>query len=114
MSDPEEWFDDAEQYVTNAKTLRDVDDRERMVQLQQAAEYALKGTMIERTGTHRRGHDLTGLGNEVGSPSCLDSTLAYLEQVYNRRYPDERAFSTSDFDERLSDVQDLIRWAKEV
>ena len=62
MPTPETWFDRADRYGANADLLHDADDREAMVQLAQAAEYALKGVQTGRTGSHRRGHDLVALG----------------------------------------------------
>ncbi len=85
----ETWFEQARQYVRNAEQLHGMDDHEATVQLAQAAEYALKGLQIARDGSHRPGHDLVGHAYEEDIPERFHSLLAYLEQAYSRRYPDE-------------------------
>jgi hypothetical protein len=73
-----------DRYVANADLLRDSDDREAMVQLARAAEYAFKGIQTARTGSHRVGHDLVGFGYVVGVSESYRDTLAYLQQAYAR------------------------------
>jgi hypothetical protein len=55
-----------------------------MIQLAQAAEYALRGIQTARTGSHRVGHDLVGFGYVVGVSESYRDTLAYLQQAYAR------------------------------
>lgn len=107
------WFEQAEQYIHNAEHLHGVDDHEAMVQLAQAAEYALKGLQIVRDGSHRRGHDLVGHAHEEDVPERFHSTLAYLEQAYSRRYPDDERFEVHGVPEKKRDVEQLIDWVKQ-
>lgn len=108
----ETWLSRAEQYITNAEQLHGTDDNEAMVQLAQAAEYALKGLQVERDGSHRRGHDLLGLAHEESVPQRFHSTLSYLEQAYARRYPDDPQFSVSDFTGKKQDIEQLLEWVR--
>lgn len=112
MPSGEPWFEQAAQYVRNAEHLHGVDDHEAMVQLAQAAEYALKGLQHAREGSHRRGHDLIGLAHEESVPSTFHSTLAYLEQAYARRYPDDPRFEVSGYPEKHQDVEQLLDWVR--
>jgi HEPN domain-containing protein len=106
----ETWLARAEQYVTNAEQLHGTDNNEAMVQLAQAAEYALKGLQVERDGSHRRGHDLLGFAHEESVPQRFHSTLSYLEQAYARRYPDDPQFTVSDFTGKKQDIEQLLEW----
>jgi HEPN domain-containing protein len=112
MPSVQTWLSRADQYVTNATQLHGTDDHEAMVQLAQAAEYAIKGLQVERDGSHRRGHDLLGLAHEESVPQQFHSTLSYLEQAYARRYPDDPRFSVSDFPAKKQDVDDLLAWVR--
>lgn len=109
----ETWFDQAEQYVRNAEHLHGVDDHEVMVQLAQAVEYALEGLQTARDGSHRRGHDLVGLAHEEEVPERFHSMLAYLEQAYARRYPDEERFEVRGVPEKKRTVEQLIDWVNQ-
>lgn len=109
----ETWFEQARQYVRNAEQLHGMDDHEATVQLAQAAEYALKGLQIARDGSHRPGHDLVGHAYEEDIPERFHSLLAYLEQAYSRRYPDEERFEVLSVPVKKREVEQFIDWVIE-
>lgn len=107
-----EWFEKAEQYLRNAEHLQGRDDHEATVQLAQAAEYALKGLQIARKGMHRQGHDLVGHAHEENVPKRFHDLLAYLEQSYARRYPDDPHFQVRPVPDKIREVEEFINWVK--